>query len=74
MNTLGIKDRICSDELCSNLDGTLLVMIHLLLAKYSTYGFLSFREYYGDQIKSTFIKNVINFGDAMVNIFSSGLF
>ena len=69
-----MKKRICSDENCSNLDGTLLVMIHLLVVKYSTYGLLSFREKYGDQIKSSFVQNLVHFTDTVVNMFLSGWF
>ena len=67
-----MKDKICSDEQCSTLDGTLLVLIHLLVVKYSTYGLLSFREKYGDQIKSSFLQNLVHFTDSVVNMFLSG--
>merc|ERR1712126_603234 len=67
LDYIGMKDKICSDEQCSTLDGTLLVLIHLLVVKYSTYGLLNlwltqpmaFREKYGDQIKSSFLQNLV---------------
>ena len=36
LNVFGCREKICADEKCSNLDGTALMIIHLLLIKFLT--------------------------------------
>jgi len=51
----GMKDFLCSDDTCSNLDGTLLFLIHILTMKIFTYSIM----YYKESCRSKFSENRI---------------
>merc|ERR1719419_1100512 len=52
LDFIGMKDFLCSDDTCSNLDGTLLFLIHILTMKIFTYSVMYYKERYSQRVNS----------------------
>ena len=76
LDFIGMKDFLCSDDTCSNLDGTLLFLIHILTMKIFTYSVMYYKERYSQRkdskISEKYSGSIKNFSVADQKILNIG--
>merc|ERR1712142_465445 len=68
LDIIGVKEMVCEDENCSNLDGTALALIHVMAMKILTYTYLFYKERYSHTVNNFVSKTISNISLSMSTI------